>query len=570
MDSVARVADARRKPVRQFGSWRTNSLLSLCLSTLALIPIAAIVITYERVSVAELDISSSCLVFAAWLLIVSVALAVTKRLVFSLLASDLIICGLTALSIVKYKYLDTIIHSYDVVYYAHRLEGGNFFVRNYPNLAGGAALGLPAGLAILIFVFRIDRLRIDRRIGCGLLLVSLALYLALFQWYGRPRTVYRDAYHASTFFASIPETVKALRRGNLLIALAGGATKAESTAPPTSASATPDSAGVRPTIIVILHESTFPLELFPIVQSGNAPRDLFRSDDGKFRRLQVETWGGGTWTSEYGMLNGISTYYFGSLRNYLAQFMTGKIETGLALELKADGYKTIAIYPFSGEFMSSRRYDRSIGFDEFLDKNDLGASSEQERDSYYYAKVLEQIANADGSAPLQQLFIFVWTIASHSPYDHRLFPNLRGFDDVRAKDAKWTEYVRRLSIDEADLKDFLGHLRTQFKRPMIVLGFGDHQPVIAREFADPTKVSHTPFTTFYRVNSINFDPDFSKLQDSLDIPFLATALLEASRLPMSKSFQRRAQLLQMCDGRYSDCLHQERYSHFTAGSSTRA
>ena len=68
---------------------------------------------------------------------------------------------------------------------------------------------------------------------------------------------------------------------------------------------------------------------------------------------------------------------------------------------------------------------------------------------------------------------------------------------------------------------------------MIVLGFGDHQPVIAREFADPTKVSHTPFTTFYRVNSINFDPDFSKLQDSLDIPFLATALLEASRLPMS-------------------------------------
>ena len=263
MDSVARVADARRKPVRQFGSWRTNSLLSLCLSTLALIPIAAIVITYERVSVAELDISSSCLVFAAWLLIVSVALAVTKRLVFSLLASDLIICGLTALSIVKYKYLDTIIHSYDVVYYAHRLEGGNFFVRNYPNLAGGAALGLPAGLAILIFVFRIDRLRIDRRIGCGLLLVSLALYLALFQWYGRPRTVYRDAYHASTFFASIPETVKALRRGNLLIALAGGATKAESTAPPTSASATPDSAGVRPTIIVILHEFDFPSRTLP-------------------------------------------------------------------------------------------------------------------------------------------------------------------------------------------------------------------------------------------------------------------------------------------------------------------
>jgi hypothetical protein len=152
-------------------------------------------------------------------------------------------------------------------------------------------------------------------------------------------------------------------------------------------------------------------------------------------------------------------------------------------------------------------------------------------------------------------------MVSHSPYDYRLFPEAKGFDGVTAKDEIWTEYVRRLSMNDADLSDFLKRLKIETRRPMMVVGFGDHQPVIADEFSAANE-RHTAFTTFYRVNTLNFDADFSRLPERLDIPFLGTVLLEASGLPMSESFKRRAELLKICDGQYADCVDQQQVLGF--------
>ena len=37
------------------------------------------------------------------------------------------------------------------------------------------------------------------------------------------------------------------------------------------------------------------------------------------RRLRVETFGGGTWLSDFSALTGLSTNLFGSMRNFAAQ-----------------------------------------------------------------------------------------------------------------------------------------------------------------------------------------------------------------------------------------------------------
>jgi len=67
MDGVATISEdtKRNSPSRFFRLYKT-SLVRLLLIALGLTPIVVIISIYERVSPNELDISSSCLVIAAW------------------------------------------------------------------------------------------------------------------------------------------------------------------------------------------------------------------------------------------------------------------------------------------------------------------------------------------------------------------------------------------------------------------------------------------------------------------------------------------------------------------------
>ena len=78
--------------------------------------------------------------------------------------------------------------------------------------------------------------------------------------------------------------------------------------------------------------------VYPGVVFPEETKPLFRSFDGKVRRLRVETFGGATWLSDFSALTGLSTWSFGSLRNFVAPFMTGRLKHSLPAYLKACGY----------------------------------------------------------------------------------------------------------------------------------------------------------------------------------------------------------------------------------------
>jgi hypothetical protein len=95
--------------------------------------------------------------------------------------------------------------------------------------------------------------------------------------------------------------------------------------------------------------------------------------------------------------------------------------------------------------------------------------------------------------------------------------------------------------------------------------FGDHQPLFAKRFIDPTLdqadvaariLRRDPryFSTYYAVEGINFEPvDLSSALDTLDAPYLPLVVLEAAGVPLDPTFVEQKKILGRCRGVFYLC-----------------
>jgi hypothetical protein len=117
--------------------------------------------------------------------------------------------------------------------------------------------------------------------------------------------------------------------------------------------------------------------------------------------------------------------------------------------------------------------------------------------------------------------------------------------------------------DYAQFKDRLAH---EFAgEQILIVRFGDHQPLFARRFIDPTLdqaqvaqriMERDPryFTTYYSVEGINFRPvDLSSALDTLDAPYLPLVVLEAAGVPLDPAFAEQKKILSRCGGMFYLC-----------------
>ena len=119
-----------------------------------------------------------------------------------------------------------------------------------------------------------------------------------------------------------------------------------------------------------------PPSLFPRLQYDRALDRFFLSDDGRLHRLRVETYGGGSWVTEFALLTGISTKAFGDMRMFVQVLMEGRLKETLPQSLENCGYRTLMLFPMSSGFLSLDRFYRSIGFSEILDRRAQGAPTD--------------------------------------------------------------------------------------------------------------------------------------------------------------------------------------------------
>jgi phosphoglycerol transferase MdoB-like AlkP superfamily enzyme len=510
------------------------------------------------------------IIFASSMTLVFVAgwTFVTRRLLLSLAIVAALIAMVVVASDVKRRYIEMVLHAYDIVFYLTSIPTLRFlWVDHRIYLIAIAVSGL-ATLGMMVLLYKYDSTRISRWLSGGTFVIfaCLALWASHAKGERRNTLFYWDNLYLSSFYASWSETLETLMRGQLLEAL-DSQRKPLFTIP---ASCTPEQ---KPPHILLIHqESVVPPSHFPQLGYDNNIDPFFNSFDGKLHKLRVETYGGASWLTEFSVLAGVSTYSFGGMRTFVQSLMQGRIHDTLPQALTRCGYRNTVFYPVPKDFVGNGRFYAAVGMPEILDYKAQGAKRYNERDKFYYNNVLNHLDKHIAAASTPS-FSFIITSATHLPYGFTYEPEMKVSGGAPGTEPEMHEYLRRLSLAKLDYDEFRTALQTRFPNErFLIVQYGDHQPVATRTYlgfdtsltAEDVKLApESPgFLTYYTIEGVNYAPPPMPQVETLEVPYLGAVLLQAAGLPLSSSYAERLRLLAVCEGRYYTCRNKSEILSF--------
>jgi hypothetical protein len=317
-----------------------------------------------------------------------------------------------------------------------------------------------------------------------------------------------------------------------------------------------------PHIILLHDESSFDITAAPGMKVPANYQRYFQSFDGKARKLVVEGAGGPSWFTEYNVLTGLSARSYGRFATSVTRIAAGRVQRGLPHSLSRCGYKTFTLYPFYGAFLSSRVFQTTAGIEHYQDMHDLGTRN-FETDSFYFDQAVRTIERNRGNSPL---FIYVYTVANHFPWNTRLRPELTPNWRDLGNDPVVDEYIRRQTMTAHDYGALVDRLAHEFPtESFLIVRYGDHQPQFGPRVIEPS-LSHEAvarhleefdvpyFTTYYAIDTVNFTPaDLSLALDTLDAPYLPLIVQTAAGVPLGPSFSEQKKILARCHGVFFGC-----------------
>lgn len=318
----------------------------------------------------------------------------------------------------------------------------------------------------------------------------------------------------------------------------------------------------RPDLVAVLEESTLDPRQWAVCDAPACSSPLFEPDahTAAHGRLKVHTYGGATWTSEFAFLTGLPHTLFGEAGIYAPYNLAPRMRESLPRQLKALGYRTIAVYSMPRTFVRAGDAYAEYGFDEFIDSRQLGLAWESTDGDLVraFAPILAR-EHAQDDRPL---FFMILTMRQHGPHDYplgRLPPPwnrpLPRADERLARNLG--NYLYRLQ-QSADAIADLRRMLFADGRATVLLHFGDHHPAfdgLERNIPStlPAALRHEAYAiTYYRIDAEPLQAKFD-LQGPLDIAFLAGVLLDVAGLPKDAYFTANARLRERCAGRFDDC-----------------
>jgi phosphoglycerol transferase MdoB-like AlkP superfamily enzyme len=498
----------------------------------------------------------------------------TARGAFALLVAALVFGALEIAGTLKFTYLQTPVLAPDLEYFINKDTIG--VIARYPFLAGVsiAAIVLIPALLIVAFFGEPPSLLRDRPLAvrgaarvlgalaaAAIVAVSLMPTGPFWHVFNKPMWItINDKSFLTDFFTSFNDTVVTEPEIPAKIDYKQS-WKLER---PLQAPA------AKPDVVAILEESTFDPRILKACTLPECKRKMFDAD--KYTRahglLTVHTFGGGTWTSEFAVLTGLAHTLFGAAGLYAPYNLAPRVDHTLPRMFRAAGYRAIAIYPMTGDFLNARNAYDYYGFDAFYDGTEYGLGWES-RDADLL-KVFERIyADEKRERPDQPLFVFMLTLHQHgphmtplaelpAPYNKPLFAGKfqpKDLDDWL--NLNLGNYLERLQESDAMMSD-LEKVLLGGDKPVVLMHFGDHQPSFDGAIhAIPKQVPkeagpNSSMVTYYSIKS-NYPVKRKFDYPVLDIAFLGALTLDIAGVPKDPFYQANTLLRERCKGRYLDC-----------------
>jgi phosphoglycerol transferase MdoB-like AlkP superfamily enzyme len=278
-----------------------------------------------------------------------------------------------------------------------------------------------------------------------------------------------------------------------------------------------------PNVIMIQLESFFDVnQLLDFTFSENpVPNFTNLKQEYSSGYLRVPAYGAGTINTEFEILTGMNTDFFGTGEYPFRTILKSTTCESICYNLSELGYQSYAIHNNTGTFYSRNNIYRKIGFDHFC-------SIEYMNNVFYnpigWAKdhvLTEQIMKAL-SADDSRNFIYTITVQPHGKYPSKAVddnkkitvstdPGKRlsmevslGYDKIKATDRNYNpddSYLNQIEYYVNQLYDtdqFIGDLiqaLSDCKEPAMVLLFGDHLPPLS--FEDDDLLTNNKFLTEY-------------------------------------------------------------------------
>jgi len=503
----------------------------------------------------EVDLIAKAAFLLAWAFLNFFWLALFRRPIAAALVSLQIVVALVLLSQFKHDKLWMTVDFVDLMIIDQ--DTSAFLLKAIPSLRVPTTLAAVATASLVIVAWRLDPFRIRVRtsvIGSSLCMGALVALSLLFPT-GLDEDFFRQNY-VSKFARTGVEAMREVIAHGYLEADVNVAERLQARA------ATCNPSRKLPHIILMHDESSFDITAAPGIRVPPGYHRHFQSFDGNSRKLVVEGAGGPSWFTEYNVLTGLSARSYGRFATSVTRIAAGRVGRGLAHSLRRCGYKTFSLYPFYGAFLSSRAFQTTAGIEHYLDMHDLG-TRDFEADGFYFNYAAKIIARERGNGPL---FLYVYTVANHFPWDTRLRPELTpGWRDL-GNAPSIDEYIRRQGMTARDYSALLGRLAREFPtESFLIVRYGDHQPEFGPHVIDPSLSpdalarhlqTQDPryLTTYYAIDALNFTPvDLSSALDELDAPYLPLVVQEAAGVPLGPTFSEQKKILKHCHGLFYRC-----------------
>jgi len=282
--------------------------------------------------------------------------------------------------------------------------------------------------------------------------------------------------------------------------------------------------------------------------------------------MRVQTFGGGTWLTEFAILTGLNSNDFSFRKNSVYYVVAPHIQTSLFKELNDNGYYTVVLSPMGYANYSAGPSYTSFGMQQFLMPQDLGYQADKKKNLWKIPTkdLLDNVKTILETHTDKPLFIFVLSMNEHGPYDPEHADNYQLGKDITDQQfvGRLNDYLSRIEPLNSATQDFNNYI-SQRNNPTLFVYFGDHQPDLRWGGDYKTKLKHANYITQYTLSS-NY-PITLEHNEVTDASLLSGLILEKSGAQYSAFYKANIAMRYLCDGKLDDCEDKklvESYKHY--------